>query len=116
VHGYRFCGKAEGNSFLTATRPGIEIEPNGAENLRCPLDKVSCDPESYTEDKLVREILLDLNAKENYMICASVEEFCPVTGINLKYNEENKESGEFEMTLSREASNLPLTKFAISSG
>ena len=55
------------------------------------MDKISCDPESYTKDKLVKDILLDLNAKENYMICASIEEFCPVTGMDLVHNEETKE-------------------------
>ena len=89
--GYRVCGKRDGQPFLYAKRPEIMTNLDGSEYLQCPGTTVACDNNPYTPDKTVLDILYDKNAKENFLICANVEGFCPVTDISLRYDETEKE-------------------------
>lgn len=113
VHGFKICGKRNGASFMFAQRPIIEQNSDGSTFFTCPGTTVPCDQDPFSTTQTVNEVLKDQNAKENKLICAQTSDLCPITSMTIRYDETKK---EFEIDTTKDANNLPLSKFTISNG
>jgi len=113
--GYKVCGRREGKAYLEALRPVTVPDRDGKQYLQCPGFSIPCDnaENPYSEGMTVDQVLKDINAKENKMICAPEKSLCPITQFKLDYIEN---TGELDLFTDIGADTLPYTKFVISAG